>query len=118
MHPAGYPESGRGTLVLVLGILSIVAFGFLTGIPAWVMGAHDLKKIASGVIPPSEKSTTQIGMILGIVGTAISLFVLIIVMIGLAIAFGLIFSAASGEWSGAVLPLAALPAACQATTVR
>jgi hypothetical protein len=107
MHPAGYPEAGRGTLILVLGILGLVAFGFLTGIPAWVMGQRDLKKIAAGTISPDEKATTQIGMILGIVATAISGFVLLIVLIGLAIALGLVFSHNTGEWSGALLPVLA-----------
>ena len=39
------PEAGRGGLILTLGILSIVLLGFFLGIPAWVMGNRDLKKI-------------------------------------------------------------------------
>ena len=38
-------EPHRGTLILVLGILSLVLCGFFTGIPAWIMGKGDLEKI-------------------------------------------------------------------------
>src|SRR5690242_17990991 len=31
-------EPHRGTLILVLGILSLTGLGILTGIPAWIMG--------------------------------------------------------------------------------
>jgi hypothetical protein len=36
------------------------------------MGTTDLRKIRDGIISRSEHSTTQIGMILGIIGTALS----------------------------------------------
>lgn len=62
-------EAGRGTLILILGILSIVFLGPFGGIPAWIMGKRDLKKIEAGLISQSEKSTTKTGMILGIIGT-------------------------------------------------
>ena len=59
---------GRGTLILVLGILSIVCCSPL-GPFAWVMGAGDLKKIGTGEISPEAKGLTQAGMICGIIGT-------------------------------------------------
>lgn len=65
----GMQEPGRGTLILVLGILSITLLGPLGGIPAWIMGRKDLKKIKLGIISESEKTTTKTGMILGIIGT-------------------------------------------------
>ena len=38
-------EPHRGTLILVLGILSLtVLCGLFTGIPAWIMGKGDLDK--------------------------------------------------------------------------
>jgi hypothetical protein len=58
----------RATLILVLGILSIVFCAFL-GIVAWVMGNADLKEMAAGTMDPSGKDMTNIGRILGIVGT-------------------------------------------------
>jgi hypothetical protein len=38
----------RGTLILILGILSFVACGIITGIPAWIMGSSDLKARSAG----------------------------------------------------------------------
>lgn len=73
-----YHESGRGTLILVLGILSITLLGLFTGIPAWIMGKNDLKKIDSGIIANSEKSATKAGMILGIVSTVLYLGMIIL----------------------------------------
>ncbi len=67
--PAIPQEQGRGTLILILGVLSLVTFGPILGIPAWVMGKKDLKKIEAGMIPMSERSSTKAGMILGIIGT-------------------------------------------------
>jgi len=66
-----YHESGRGTLILVLGILGITLFGLFAGIPAWILGKTDLRKIEAGIIPESEKSATRVGMILGIVSTVL-----------------------------------------------
>lgn len=37
-------EPHRGTLILVLGILSLTMCGLFTGIPAWIMGKNDLEK--------------------------------------------------------------------------
>ncbi len=66
------PEPGRGTLILVLGVLSLVLLGPFGGIPAWVMGRKDLKRIDRGFIDQSERNKTKSGMILGIIGTFFS----------------------------------------------
>jgi predicted Zn finger-like uncharacterized protein len=58
----------RGTLILVLGILSIVVCGFL-GPVAWIMGSHDLKEIRAGRMDPEGEGTTNGGRICGIIGT-------------------------------------------------
>jgi ABC-type Fe3+ transport system permease subunit len=63
-------DPGRGTLLLVLGILSIVCCALL-GPVAWIMGKQDLAKIRNGEIAPEAEQMTKIGMILGIVGTVI-----------------------------------------------
>jgi hypothetical protein len=63
----------RGTLILVLGILSVVGFGILTGIPAWIMGNSDLKQMRAGIMDPEGESNTNIGRILGMVMTIITL---------------------------------------------
>lgn len=76
-----YVDPGRGTTILVLGILSLVFLGPFAGIPAWIMGAKDLKKIKTGLISYNAKSNTLVGMILGIVSSAISLLVIVGVII-------------------------------------
>jgi hypothetical protein len=60
----------RGTLVLVLGILSLIVCGPL-GIAAWLLGNSDLKAIEAGQMDPSGKDLTQAGRICGIIGTCI-----------------------------------------------
>ena len=77
----------RGTLILVLGILSLVLCAPL-GIAAWIMANGDLKQIDAGTMDPTGRSTTNAGRICGIVGTvllALSILVLIAVM-GLGVA--------------------------------
>jgi hypothetical protein len=58
----------RGTLILVLGILSLVICAIL-GPFAWVMGKGDLARIDAGQMDPMGRGTTQAGMICGIIGT-------------------------------------------------
>ena len=56
----------RGTLILVLGILSLIICGPL-GIAAWIMGNNDLREIDSGMMDPEGRSMTQAGRICGII---------------------------------------------------
>jgi predicted Zn finger-like uncharacterized protein len=58
----------RGTLILVLGILSLVVFQPL-GIFAWIMANTDLKEIDAGRMDPEGRQQTQIGKILGMIST-------------------------------------------------
>jgi hypothetical protein len=62
-------EPHRGVLILVLGILSLVFFGIILGPIAWILGNSDLKKIRAGTMDPEGEQMTNIGRILGIVGT-------------------------------------------------
>ncbi|MGB4810591.1 MAG: DUF4190 domain-containing protein, partial [Candidatus Phosphoribacter baldrii] len=62
-------EHPQGTLILILGILSIVLCGLPTGLFAWVMGRKALREIdASGQLY-SNRGMVQAGMITGIIGT-------------------------------------------------
>ena len=70
-------EPHRGTLILVLGILSLVMCGIFTGIPAWIMGKNDLKKIKAGQMDPEGEGKTKGGMICGIICCVISLISII-----------------------------------------
>jgi hypothetical protein len=91
-------------MVLILGIVSIVcaavggavfccwpvglvmvAVGFGTGIPAWVMGHRDLAKMTTGVMDPHGRGTTQGGWICGIIGTVLNIISLLV-----AASFGVI----------------------------
>lgn len=93
------PERGRGALILVLGIISLVMFGLLTGIPAWVMGHTDLRRMREGKMENTDEGLTRAGMILGIIATIISgLFIvfLVLVVIGIFSFAGLMLFEAGG----------------------
>jgi len=93
-------EPHRGTLILVLGIVSIVLsslsacsygvlgiFGLIMGICVWVMGQKDLKKMKSNVMDPQGMGSTQAGWICGIIGTAFGAigFLILLCVIGFVI---------------------------------
>jgi hypothetical protein len=76
----------RGTLILVLGILSLIVCAPL-GIAAWIMGNGDLKEIDGGAMDPSGRSLTSAGRICGMIGTilmAVSI-VAVIALFGLGL---------------------------------
>jgi len=79
--PTGQLERGRGALILVLGILSLVMFGLITGIPAWVMGQTDLRRMREGKMETADEGLTRAGMILGIIGTLISGLILVFMIL-------------------------------------
>src|ERR1043166_793320 len=79
----------RGTLILVLGILSLVICQPL-GIAAWVMGKGDLKQIDAGAMDPSGRSLTNAGRICGMIGTI--LFALSVVAVIALFALGVLGS--------------------------
>ncbi|MFA6562290.1 MAG: DUF4190 domain-containing protein [Verrucomicrobiia bacterium] len=70
----------RATLILVLGILSLVLCAPL-GIAAWIMGNGDLKEMDAGTMDPSGRSNTTAGRICGIIGT-------VLLIIGVVIGVG------------------------------
>ena len=84
----------RGTLILVLGILSLVLCSIFTGIPAWIMGSSDLKQMDAGTMDPSGRSLTNAGRICGMINCILTALGAIAV-IGL-LALGLL-SAAGGH---------------------
>lgn len=85
-------RSANGAVVLVLGILSWVGLGCLTGIPAWIIGNQSLKAIDSGMADPSERGLVQAGRILGMVNCIVVVlafavwFIFVVLIIGLGAA--------------------------------
>ena len=84
-------KAHRGVLVLILGILSFVLCGIVTGIPAWIMGASDLKEMDAGTMDPAGRGMTNAGRILGIVCVALTVLGIVaaIVVVGLGVATGI-----------------------------
>ncbi len=72
----GQGDHPRGTVILVLGIVSLVCCSPL-GIVAWLMGNTALKEIDSQPGAYGNRQIVQIGRILGIVGTVIFVLTLI-----------------------------------------
>ena len=68
---AHYRSPHRGGVILTLGILGLVTCCGFLGIPAWIMGAADLKEIRAGRMDPSGHGLTQAGMILGIIASVL-----------------------------------------------
>jgi hypothetical protein len=75
----------RGTLILVLGILSFVFCGIFTAIPAWIMGNNDLKEMDAGLMDPSGRSITNAGRILGIVAVVLTILGIVVGVAALAL---------------------------------
>ena len=80
-QPQTRPNPVNGTLILVLGILSIVMIPVL-GPVAWILGNQTLNAISEGTADAAEASTVAAGRICGIVGT---------VMLGLGMIAGILY---------------------------
>lgn len=80
--PYGPPPktSGKATTSLVLGIVSMVCFGFLTGIPAIVVGIRARKEIRQSQGRTSGDGLALGGIITGIIGTLLGLVVVALVI--------------------------------------
>lgn len=70
--PPASTNSTKSVVALILGILSLTCCGFLSGIPAIVLGHSELKQIERGKVPESNRTMAKVGMILGIVGSILS----------------------------------------------
>jgi hypothetical protein len=75
--PQQHPQ---GTIILVLGILSILICGFL-GPVAWIMGNNAIAEIDRNPAAYTNRGTVNAGRICGIIGTVLLVlgFLLIIV---------------------------------------
>ncbi|MDB5306390.1 MAG: hypothetical protein JWO38_592 [Gemmataceae bacterium] len=77
-------EPHRGTLILILGVLSLVVTP-LIGPFAWWMGATDLRKMQTGVMDPDGENETRIGYILGVIATVLLMLVVLVILAVIAL---------------------------------
>lgn len=79
-HQAGAPRPyPRGTLILVLGILSFFVCGIILGVVAFVMGNNAIKEIDRNPSAYTNRSIVNAGRICGAIGAALSVVLLIVV---------------------------------------
>ncbi len=95
-------EPHRANLILTLGVISVTlgglgfslicCGGFLfsipglaLGLPAAFMGAADLRKMSTEAMDPAGRSSTQSGMVCGIIGASLSGLMLLFMMVYIAI---------------------------------
>lgn len=78
-------------MALILGILSLTCCGFFSGVPAIFVGRSEMRKIDEGKVPASNRTMAKVGMILGIIGTVLSLLgtLVYVVLIALGISAGM-----------------------------
>ena len=91
---SGRYKEHRGVMILVFGILGLVMCGAF-GVAAWMMGKNDMREIEAGRMDPEGKSLTNVGYILGIVGSI--LFCLQVVFLVGYVALIFVFVAAAGK---------------------
>lgn len=84
--------SSNSIIALVLGILSFIACGIFTAIPAWVMGKKELNAINAGRSPEAGKTMAMIGMWLGIISVVLSILGIIVVILYAIFVGGFILS--------------------------
>jgi Domain of unknown function (DUF4190) len=92
----GFPDNKLGVWALVLGILSVACCGLLSGIPAIIIGVQARQRTAAGTANNGGMGTA--GIVLGAIGTALSVIGLIV--------YAFVFAAAvrSGSFSTTTTP--------------
>lgn len=78
-------EPHRGAMILIFGLLGLL-FCPLFAIAAWLMGGADMNKIRAGQMDRAGEGLTQVGYILGIIGS-ILLVITVVVWIGFFLLF-------------------------------
>lgn len=76
----------RGSMILALGIVSILFCGIIFGPIAWILGQQDLNAIRAGRMDPEGEDLTNAGRICGILGTLWNLLVIVLVCLGIFVA--------------------------------
>jgi Domain of unknown function (DUF4190) len=81
----GAAEHPQGTIILVLGILSLVICGLL-GPVAWIMGNNALAEIDRNPAAYTNRGSVQAGRICGIIATVLLILTVLFVIIVIAAA--------------------------------
>lgn len=117
-------EPHRGSMILVLGIVSIplamvgMCCGFCSygigglasvvglglAIPGWVMGRHDLARMRAGEMDPEGESQTQSGMICAIIGTVLNALGVLLSLAMLVFILFMVLASNSGPRPGPFVP--------------
>ncbi|MFW6598744.1 hypothetical protein ACQBAU_14595 [Propionibacteriaceae bacterium Y2011] len=95
--PYGVPMTTthpQSTIILVLGILSIVGIS-VVGPVAWVMGNKAIKEIDQNPAAYSDRGTVQAGRIMGIIGSVLLILGVAIMVIYFIFLFLIIGTAAT-----------------------
>jgi hypothetical protein len=82
----GAVEHPQGTLILILGIASLVCFQPI-GIAAWLMGNRALREIDAEPGRYSNRQLVQIGRILGIIAVVLMIVGIIFLVVLLSLGF-------------------------------
>lgn len=89
----------RATLILVLGILSLVVCA-ICGPIAWVMANRDIEAMNSGLMDPAGLEQTKAGKICGIIGTVFLIIGVLSMIVYLVIIFLVIGVGVAGASAG------------------
>ena len=85
--PAG-ANSNRAMISAGLAVLGLLCCGFLTGIPAAILGWLEINAIKEGKAPPSGMMMAQVGLWLGIAGSIINAIINFILFVMLSFGGG------------------------------
>ena len=67
-----YQAAPRSGMLITMGILALMIFGPLLGVPGWIMSNQDLRDAGLGILPSSETSRLRVCRTLNILGTFLS----------------------------------------------
>jgi hypothetical protein len=74
-------EPHRGSMIMTLGIVSLVFAHLILGPIAWIMANHDLEAMRMGKMDPEGESSTRTGRTCGMISTILGIVAL---MVGIA----------------------------------
>jgi hypothetical protein len=89
--PRAESAGSKSIIALVLGILAILGFGFLTGVPAMILAKHEEDEIRKGNSPVAGETLAKLGFWLGLIGTILSGLLVIIIFFAIFSAMSLPF---------------------------